>query len=297
MKKIALVLCMLLLLLVSMFQFCSQATANPYIDEYVFNDILPPEGTQPPKVAIHSPQNNSLHQKNVMLNFDVSIPNLGDEKSIAYIEKVYYKASWQPNETAVTEDSFANKTSFSIDLNNMPEGNLSIMIYAVGLGGYKTKVSYSGYIATVYMDRFRMTGFSTVSFVKDSMSPVISIDSPQNTTYTTSDVRLDFVVSESVSKLLYCLDGKENQTLTGNLTFTNLTQGMHNVTLYATDLAGNSMASETLFFSVYLYESLILPAAVLITATTIVSVGLFIYLKKRSHARINKHSEIEQSST
>ena len=95
-----------------------------------------------------------------------------------------------------------------------------------------------------------MTGSSTVSFVKDSMSPVILIDSPQNSTYTTSDVKLDFAVSEPVSKLQYCLDGKENQTLAGNLTFTELAKGMHNVTLYATDLAGNAMASETLYFTI-----------------------------------------------
>ena len=56
--------------------------ANPYVDDYVYNDILPPTGTQPPKVTIHSPQNHSLHQQNVTLNFDVSIPNPSDNKSI-----------------------------------------------------------------------------------------------------------------------------------------------------------------------------------------------------------------------
>jgi hypothetical protein len=211
----------------------------------------------------------------------VSIPNLDDNKSINYIEKVYYIASWIPNETAVTEKFFVNKTSFSIDLSNMPEGNLSIIIYAVGLGAYRTGIFYSGYTATIYVDRFRMTGFSTVNFVKDSMSPVISIASPQNSTYTTSAVRLDFAVSESVSKLLYCLDRKENQTLAGNLTFTGLAKGMHNVTLYATDLAGNAMASETLFFTIVEpFPTTLLIASVSIVA--IVVIGLFACFKKHN---------------
>lgn len=260
-------------------QVAEVVEANPYVDEYVFNDILPPTGTQPPKVTIHSPQNSSLHQRNITLNFDVNIPNLGDNKSINYVEKVYYVASWASNETTVTEKFFVNRTSFSIDLNNMPEGNLSIIVYAVGLGAYRTGIFYSGYTATIYVDRFRMTGFSTVNFAKDSLSPVISIVSPQNSTYTTSAVRLDFVVSESVSKLLYCLDGKENQTLAGNLTFTGLAKGVHNVTLYATDLAGNAMASETLYFTIVEpFPTALLMASVSIVV--IVVIGLFAYFKK-----------------
>jgi len=260
-------------------QVAEVVEANPYVDEYVFNDILPPTGTQPPKVTIHSPQNSSLHQRNITLNFDVNIPNLGDNKSINYVEKVYYVASWASNETTVTEKFFVNRTSFSIDLNNMPEGNLSIIVYAIGLGAYRTGIFYSGYTATIYVDRFRMTGFSTVNFAKDSLSPVISIVSPQNSTYTTSAVRLDFVVSESVSKLLYCLDGKENQTLAGNLTFTGLAKGVHNVTLYATDLAGNAMASETLYFTIVEpFPTALLMASVSIVV--IVVIGLFAYFKK-----------------
>jgi|WetSurMetagenome_2_1015567.scaffolds.fasta_scaffold52961_2 hypothetical protein len=263
--------------------------ANPYIDDYVYNDILPSTGTQPPKVTIHSPQNSSLHQKNVTLNFDVNIPNLGDNKSINYIENVYYVASWTPNETLVTGEFFVNKTFFSIDLNDMPDGNLSIIVYAVGLGAYRTGISYSGYTATIYIDRFRMTGFSTVSFVKDSLPPVISIVSPQNSTYTTSDVRLDFAVSESVSELLYCLDGKENQTLVGNLTFTDLAKGMHNVTMYATDLAGNAMASETLFFTIVEpFPTLLVALFVTMGVVVVIVVSLLLYRRHRKSSKSNR---------
>jgi hypothetical protein len=91
---------------------------------------------------------------------------------------------------------------------------------------------------------------SFVAFTKDVVSPRISIQSPQNKTYVTSDVELDFAVNEAVSQVLYCLDGKENQTMTGSTTLTGLARGAHNITLYAADLAGNSAASKTIVFNV-----------------------------------------------
>jgi hypothetical protein len=128
-----------------------------------------------------------------------------------------------------------------------------------------------------------MTGCSTVSFIKDLVSPRISFLSPPNGTYVTSNFELDFTVSEAVSQILYCLDGKANQTLTGSLTLTGLAEGAHNVTLYAADLAGNAAEPKTLFFNVDLPEPFPIIPVIAVLAVAVVGIGLLVHFKKRKH--------------
>jgi hypothetical protein len=46
----------------------------------------------------------------------------------------------------------------------------------------------------------------------------------------------------------YCLDGKTNVTITGNITLTGLANGLHNLTIYANDTIGNMGNSENINF-------------------------------------------------
>jgi len=84
----------------------------------------------------------------------------------------------------------------------------------------------------------------------DIMSPTISILSPENKTYTTSSVSLSFTVDRATSWIGYSLDGQSNVTITGNTTLTGLSDGIHTVTVYANDTAGNMGYSETVYFTV-----------------------------------------------
>lgn len=260
--------------------FVESTQANPIIN--VYRDIPPPEGTQAPIITIHTPRNSSSYPKNITLTFDVTIPKTNGEKSIAVLTKIYYKGSWETNEITVAEGCFG---SFSIDLSEAPGGNLSVTIYAVGVGYIETGEEYreeNGVIWSYnYYDRFEIIGYSTVSFIKDLVPPRITLLSPQNRTYVTSDVELDFTVNEAVAQILYCLDGKENHTITGNMTLTGLSEGEHSVTLYADDVAGNAAASKTLFFSVDLSESFpIVLVATSVTVIAFISAGLLMYFKK-----------------
>jgi hypothetical protein len=99
-----------------------------------------------------------------------------------------------------------------------------------------------------------------------------------------SDVPLNFEVDKSVSEMKYSLDGQENVTVVGNTTLAGLTNGYHNVTVYAADEAGNSGASETLLFDVELPEPFptLLIAAASVAAAVLVGVGLLVYFKKRN---------------
>jgi hypothetical protein len=268
--------------------FVKSTRANPYHRQARGTEVPPPAGTQPPAIIIRTPQNGSYYPKNLNLTFDVIIPNTNGDKSISAIIELYYKASWEPNEIAVTQKNFfAESTSFSIDLSGVSGGNHSITIYAVGQGSYDTRKEFdsSSWTMIYYYEVFEMTGFSTVSFTKDLISPSISFLSPPNGTYATSDVELDFTVSEATSEVLYCLDGKTNQTLTGSVTLAGLENGVHNVTLYATALAGNAAEPKTLFFSVDVPEPFpVVPVTTAFATVAIVllSVGL-VYFKKRKH--------------
>jgi hypothetical protein len=166
-------------------------------------------------------------------------------------------------------------------------GNHSITIYAVGYGSYDAGQEFINSVTILYYyKKFHMTGVSTVHFTKDLVPPRMTVLSPSNSTYASSDVELAFTFSEAASEILYCLDGKENQTIAGNVTLTGLAEGVHNVTLYAADLAGNAAAPKTLFFNVDLPESF--PVAPVATASAafaivLVGAGLVVYFKKRKH--------------
>jgi hypothetical protein len=263
--------------------FVKSTQANPYLRDFKFTEVPPPAGTQPPIIIIYKPQNGSIYPKNLNLTFDVIIPETNDDKSISGVSKLYYQASWEPNEVIISKYGFGESTSFSIDLSGVSGGNHSITIYAVGCGSYEVNHKFINSFTIFYdIETFEITVNSTVSFTKDLVSPSISILSPQNGTYFTPNVKLYFTVSEAASEILYCLDGKENQTITDSFALPFLSAGVHNVTVYAQDVAGNVGASETIYFSIEM-SSPTLVATASVNTVAAVGVGLLVYFEKRHH--------------
>jgi hypothetical protein len=122
----------------------------------------------------------------------------------------------------------------------------------------------------------------------DSTPPSILALSIENETYFTSDVPLNFTVNEKTKQVTYSLDGQENRTAVGNLTLTQLPNGSHNVTIYATDEAGNVGASQIINFIVAKPEPAVpfptaTVAAVPAVSVVVVVAGLVVYVKKRKH--------------
>jgi hypothetical protein len=91
----------------------------------------------------------------------------------------------------------------------------------------------------------------TVYFtVEDSTSPVVTIISPMNTTYTTASIPLEYKVEEEYPDWVgYSLDGAANVTLTGNTTLSGLSLGIHDITVYASDTSGN-WGKDMVYFTV-----------------------------------------------
>jgi undecaprenyl-diphosphatase len=78
----------------------------------------------------------------------------------------------------------------------------------------------------------------------------ISILSPENKTYTLSEIPLTFTVNESISWTGYSLDGQTNITTVGNTTLANLVEGPHSVVIFANDTAGTLSSSQTVYFTI-----------------------------------------------
>jgi hypothetical protein len=255
------------------------AQANPYANFYLFEKVPPPPGSTPLKISVSSPKNNAIYNvSSVTLAFDVS----NYETSIDYITNINYSASWLQENVIVWKQNshspeFPDFWSYNETFWNLPDGNYHIEIAANGWASYEDNVKVDYFWGTVYS--YEMTSVLTINFtVADP--PKVSILSLENETFASPDVRLNFTVNESVSRISYALDGQENMTVSGNMTLTNLSNGLHNVTVYAVDEAGNVGASETVCFSVDL-PVLTTMIAALITSFSVIGASLLVYFKKR----------------
>jgi len=95
------------------------------------------------------------------------------------------------------------------------------------------------------------------TFTVDTVAPVVTIQSPENTTYKVDTVELNCTATDenNISVVWYSLDGGSNVTLyaadntTFNATLSGLTSDTHCVTVYANDTAGN-IAFATVCFAI-----------------------------------------------
>jgi hypothetical protein len=118
-----------------------------------------------------------------------------------------------------------------------------------------------------------------------SIPPEIKLLSPVNHSYNESSVSLVFTLDKPVDWMGYILDGNEITTILGNVSLSNLSNGLHNITIYAYDTFGNMGTSETIYFSLEAFEPF--PAALIVIATiglvAGVGAGLLVYFKKHKH--------------
>lgn len=105
----------------------------------------------------------------------------------------------------------------------------------------------------------------------DTASPVISVLSPENETYPLDEVPLTFTVDEPADWMGYSLDGQANVTITGNTTLSGLSDGKHSLIVYAKDTAGNTGASEMVYFSTKTQRAESFPTWI-VTAIVIIAV-------------------------
>lgn len=166
--------------------------------------------SQPPKISLLSPQNQIYNITDIPLTFMVN-------------ERI----PW----TAYSVDEQTNVTISGNQTLKLADGSHSVTVYARDFAGN------SGSSATMY-------------FTTDTTPPSISLLSPENKTYDTTEIQLSFVVNETTSWMGYSFDGQSKVTITENTTLTKLSTDSHNLTLYVRDTAGNNEASEPVTFTI-----------------------------------------------
>jgi len=274
-----------------------RANPNPFgPPEIVSEEGFPDSKTKPPTVSIISPTNGTSYPlSSLSLTYNVTV---GDSStaSVRFLWKVTFEADWLPNNVTAYEFN-ADKDPYTweptitqffktLNLTEIPEGTHSLVIHARERGAYERYGYFSGFITYDYISNFFIDGSSSIVFTVDLQPPTISVLSVENKTYFASEVPLTVTTDEILSQIAYSVDGHENVTIRGNTTLTNLSYGGHNVTVYATDLAGHIGASETIYFSVEEPKSF--PTTMVIApvvSVTVVGVGLVVYFKKRGRGR------------
>jgi N-acetylneuraminic acid mutarotase len=183
-------------------------------------------------------------------------------------------------------DSWAFGADVPTDRINFGVAVVNDTIYVIG-GGNATSWFVGTFGPCAANERFTPIGYGTPDpvYVIENTAPKISVLSPVNETYTNSSVPLVYGVDKAVNWTKYSVDGKLNETITGNTTLTGLSNGLHNVTVYAQDTFGNIGASETSYFNVEQPEPFpVMPVAGASGISfAIIGIGLLFYFKKRKH--------------
>jgi N-acetylneuraminic acid mutarotase len=167
---------------------------------------------------------------------------------------------WQLTTRGFTAQSYDPKTDSWTACASIPTGRYSASVAVVDdlvyvIGGFTTEFR---------TDRLTLNPIYTYSAVNQQYTPfgygtvplVVSVVSPENKTYAANNVSLAFTLNKPASWMGYSLDGQETVTATGNTTLNALSNGLHNITVYAKDMFENSGASETISFSVWMCQSL-----------------------------------------
>jgi hypothetical protein len=290
-KANALTLVLLILASVLTGTLLTQNGARPLIAQgQTTNSTTVVDGNPDSTISIQSPENKTYNVNNVTLHFTIATdfpsapenvvqPFYADGANLDYntagLVNTFQGENWLTFPTSLPLSLTSN--GFTANLTGLSQGPHQLTVWLV-VSQYE--ISYDNYVGSVY---------STVSFNIDSIPPNITILSPEAKTYNSSVVPMNFTVNKTTSQISYSLDGQQNITTTGNMTLTGLSNGLHNVTVYATDEAGNVGASQTINFTIAIpkAESFSnLPVAASIAAAVVIAVacaGVIVYLRKRKH--------------
>ena len=109
------------------------------------------------------------------------------------------------------------------------------------------------YTLTVFANTAGVTSSQTVLFTVDSVEPIeapkVTILSPVNQLYNTTQIPLNFTVDQPSYSAVYSIDGQQNQTAFPNTGF-SADLGTHTLKVYATSIDGGPAGYDTVTFTV-----------------------------------------------
>lgn len=278
MRKLAIAFISLLLFTATFWTYSVKLTqANPY--RYIDRWGPPPADAIPLVISVSSPEKKSMYLVNdVTIAFTVTT----QDTSIYAISDIHFTASWLQDKVTIPIQGLHKSASYNETFHDMANGNYSISFTAIGSGSYidTTRIDY--YDGTVH--HYEMTTVSTITFTVAAPLEV-SILSPKNELYGSSEVPLTLAIDKPFVKISYVLDYQDNIAINGNATITDLTNGVHNLTVYASDAAGIVCSSETVTFNVGVPEpdpTVLILAVSIALAVTVIAGLILHYMKRRS---------------
>jgi len=201
---------------------------------------------------------------------------------------VIYQSDSKPNNGIYNpeNDSWTVGADFPASRFNFGVAIVNDMVYAIG--GHTYDIGRNGYVESVAAnEQYTPFGYGTIP-------PDVSVISPENTTFNSSSLSLIFTINKPTSWLGYSLDGQDNVTVTGNVTLSELSNGLHHITVYANDTFGNMATSKTIIFTtaaaVEEPESfpIVTVAVAAITITVTIGISLAGYLNKKGRKQKTK---------
>ena len=307
----------MLILMVAGGMFVNFGSANPFSQAAYSGEMVAPASANPPSVWILSPSNNqTIGKDQVVLTISAQVGQAPYTlPSMVFhglsLKYVSFKADWLDNETIIngtstfeykynssgtSEDFYDNfypriigSYLCTLGLSNIPEGAHTISVNATERGYY---YFVEGGVSFHYYG-FSKSTYDSINFTIDT-TPAISFLSFDNTTIDSFDVPLNFTINQKVSQITYVMDRQPNITISGNTTITGLTNGKHQITLFATDETGHTGVSKTVNFVVAAKEpdpqpELFPPTLVLAVFEVLIgvvitgAVALLVCRKKRRH--------------
>jgi hypothetical protein len=264
----------------------------------------------PSGVTVYSPLNMTYNSRYLTLNLALysagSMGSIDPQVSMTYSVDGKYNGS-VPLEVSNPGLHVVTNAAGLVNLPELPVGSHCLTIYLYGHNQKSYDPKYLSYVDTVYFSiSADASDVPPPGWVPQEVTPqnvqpqdltpprVVLLSPTRNGSFeaanlTSLEVSLNFTVDEEASRLSFSLDGQPNATIPGNYTFRGLPAGLHNVSVYAWDSAGNAGASETLNFTIAIAQepeaqsepSLVLPVAASATSIGMVAAAGWVYLKKR----------------
>ena len=199
---------------------------------------------------------------------------------------------WQLTTRSFTAQSYDPKTDTWTVCSSVPTDRFSASTAVVDdllyvIGGYSLEFPNDKFTLNAEYE-FKAVNEQYTPFGYGTVTPEkINVISPKNKTYTANNVTLAFTVNKPASWMGYSLDGQVTVTILGNTTLTALSEGSHNITLFAKDVFENTGVSETISFTIDVPEpSEPFPTIVIAPlASVAVGVGILFYFKKSKQKR------------
>jgi len=186
-----------------------------------------------PEINITSPTDQSFTQKNsTLLSFYLEQVHDTAKNAFIYYSLDGKNYSVSNIDEAGIKAAINNVTPFNQKIVNLTDGLHSLCVYA----------------QVYYLHSWLFEGNTSIQFIVDTSPPAITELSVANKTYNSQNIALSFNLNENASWIAYNLDNQGNTTLQGNITLSGLSEGSHNIIVYAYDTSGNMGKSDIIFF-------------------------------------------------